>query len=89
MIKYLAKRKGEIMSTITFICGEERKEQLSKGIWSILFQHYFTTVYPNSRVDYENEGKEVYTSRLDDLMKTELCKFQDTEEGLFVEFDST
>ena len=38
---------------------------------------------------YENEGKEVYAARLNELMEKELCKVEETEEGISVEFDST
>lgn len=77
------------MSTITFSCTSEQKEALKTGVWEILRNHYYTTVHPNTNVEYENEGKAVYLARLDTLMKEQLCQMECTDEGLVVEFDST
>mgnify|MGYP004471952791 CR=1 FL=1 len=77
------------MSTITFTCDESQKESIKKGIWSILKNHYFTSAFPNTNVEYENEGDEVYLARLDDLMKDSLCQVEDTGSGISVTFDST
>lgn len=77
------------MSTIIFRCEEERKEELKSGVWRILHEHYSDTVFPNSNVKYEDEGSEIYTQRLYELMETELCKIDDTEDGVRVDFDST
>ena len=54
-----------------------------------MHEHYLNLVYPNSNVKYEDEGEKVYSERLDILMKEELCKITDTEDGMCVEFDST
>lgn len=77
------------MSTIYFKCESTKKEDVKTGVWNILQEHYFNSVYPNSNVEYENEGKEVYLERLNGLMEGELCKVTDTEDGICVEFDST
>lgn len=77
------------MSVILFKCEEERKEELRSKCWQILHDHYSGSVFPNTRVKYENEGEDVYAKRLNNLMKSELCKIEDTEDGVRVEFDST
>jgi hypothetical protein len=77
------------MSVIVFKCGEERRAEVKKTCFAILHNHYSNTVFPNSNVDYENEGKDVYADRLTELMKSELCKIDDTEDGVRFEFDST
>ena len=77
------------MSTITFKCGPERKDEVKTGIWEIIHDHYITTAFPNTNVDYEYEGEEVYADRLDKSMKNGLCKIKETSEGVQVEFDST
>ena len=77
------------MSIIYFKCQPNVKEELKNGVWKILHEHYFCSVFPNTRVKYEDEGEEVYRKRLDELMKVELCKVRDTEDGICVEFDST
>ena len=77
------------MSTITFCCSEKDKDALKAGVLEILRNHYFITVHPNTNAKYENEGEEVYRERLNQLMKNKLCQFEETEEGVLVEFDST
>ena len=77
------------MSIIAFRCQEDDKERVKNAVWKILTDHYYNTVFPNTNVKYDNEGDEVYLSRLDDLMNTELCSISDTEEGIAIEFDST
>ena len=77
------------MSVINFKCEITRKEKLKIGVWNILKEHYLGSVYPNSNVKYEDEGENIYTERLEALMKEELCKIEDTEDGVCVEFDST
>ena len=77
------------MSVILFKCSSERKEYVKKNVWDILHKHYSESVYPNTRVKYEHEGDEVYAARLQDLMKASLCKIEDKDNGIRVEFDST
>jgi hypothetical protein len=77
------------MSVINFRCTSEQKEDVKKKVWNILHEHYSSTVFPNTRVKYEDEGEDVYSSRLNKLMESELCKVEDTEEGIQFEFDST
>ncbi len=77
------------MSTITFNCTDSQKEALKAGIWEIIREHYLSTVFPNSNVQYENEGKAVYRDRISKLMEAELCTVSDEDEGIIVEFDST
>jgi hypothetical protein len=77
------------MSVINFKCAPDKKEFVKNTCWEIIRAHYFDTVYPNTNVEYKNEGKEVYLERLNELMKTELCKTEETEDGLRFEFDST
>lgn len=77
------------MSVINFKCSPEQREAVKQKCWEIIHNHYSTSVYPNSNVDYKNEGKEVYAQRLTDLMASELCKVEETEDGLSFEFDST
>ena len=77
------------MSTIKFTCDESQKESIKKGVWSILKNHYFASAIPNTNVEYEDEGDEVYLARLDDLMKDRLCQVEDTGSGISVTFDST
>ena len=77
------------MSVISFICKEEDRDALKEGVRKALRDHYFLTVLPNSNVKYENEGKDVYLARLDELMNNSLCSITDTEDGISVEFDLT
>lgn len=77
------------MSVIVFKCDSERVEEVKQKFWSILHSHYSGTVFPNTHVKYENEGEDVYAKRLSDLMTTELCNIEETEDGLRIEFDST
>lgn len=76
------------MSTIVFVCETEKRDILKTGVWEILRTHYFQTVFPNTKVKYENEGKEVYLKRLDSI-KDSLCTFTDTDNGVTIEFDVT
>jgi len=76
------------MSTIAFVCDAESKDTIKAGVWEILRAHYLRTVFPNTKVKYEKEGKEVYLSRLDSI-KDSLCSFTDTDDGVTVEFDVT
>ena len=77
------------MSVINFKCSSEQKNDVKKKCWEAIHKHYSNSVFPNSNIKYENEGKDVYSARLDELMKTELCKIEDTEDGVRFEFDST
>ncbi len=77
------------MSTINFICSDTRKEELKTGVWNIVREHYLSTAFPNSNVKFEYEGKDVYRPRMDQLMQDELCRIDDTDSGITVEFDST
>ena len=77
------------MSVIGFKCSDERKDEVKKIVWNILKNHYLSSVFPNTRVQYEHEGDEVYAKRMDELMRASLCKFEDTEDGVRFEFDST
>ncbi len=77
------------MSIIVFRCQEDDKERVKNAVLKILRDHYYNTVFPNTNVNYDNEGDEVYLSRLDELMNTGLCNVNDTEDGVAVEFDST
>lgn len=76
------------MSTIAFVCDAKSKDTIKAGVWEILRAHYFRTVFPNTNVKYENEGEEVYLSRLDSI-KDSLYSFTDTDDGVTVEFDVT
>ena len=77
------------MSVINFKCSPEMREEVKTKCWNILQEHYFGSVFPNTRVEYKHEGKDVYLQRLNELMQAELCKVDDTEDGVRVEFDST
>lgn len=77
------------MSTIYFECESEIKETLSKTVFEIIKQHYLSTVKPAPGEAYEREAVEVYDSRLEQLMKEQLCSTSYSEEGVNVEFDST
>ena len=77
------------MSTIEFCCTEEQKPSLKSGIHEIIENHYFKSVHPNTKAEYEDEGEAVYRERLKKLVSEKLCVFEDTEDGLSVEFDST
>ena len=78
------------MSSILFSCTNEQKDALKTGVREILRNHYFSTVRPNTNVEYKDEGKEVYLARLDELMKKgDLCQIEDADTGITVEFDST
>lgn len=77
------------MSVILFHCDSDKKEEVKNKCWEILHEHYYDSVYPNTHVEYENEGDDVYRSRLNELMQAELCKIEYTEDGIRFEFDST
>ena len=77
------------MSTITFVCSDNQKEALRSGVWELILEHYLGTAFPNSNEEYEREDEEVYRERMDQLMQAELCKINDTDDGVEVEFDST
>lgn len=77
------------MSVINFKCSPEQREEVKTKCWNAVHEHYSDTVYPNTNVKYENEGAAVYNKRLDDLMQSELCKVEETDDGLRFEFDST
>lgn len=77
------------MSVINFKCSPTQREEVKNKCWNIVREHYADSVYPNTNVKYEDEGKEVYTKRLNDLMESELCKIEENEDGLIFEFDST
>ena len=77
------------MSTIKFRCTDEQKLLLRLGIFEIMENHYFKSVHPNTNAEYEDEGEAVYRERLKKLVSEKLCVFEDTEDGLSVEFDST
>lgn len=77
------------MSVINFKCSSERKEEVKNICWNILNKHYLNTVSPNTRVKYEDEGMDVYETRMNELMKSKLCKVVDNEDGIQIEFDST
>ncbi len=77
------------MSVINFVCNNEQKEEVKAGVWEIIREHYLSTVFPNSNVEFEYEGKNAYRPRMEELMKSELCRLEDTEDGLTVDFDST
>ena len=76
------------MSVINFKCSSERKEEVKNICWNILNKHYLNTVSPNTRVKYEDEGMDVYETRMNELMKSKLCKVVDNEDGIQIEFDS-
>ena len=77
------------MSVINFKCSFEKKEEVKNIFWTILQNHYLSTVRPNTNVEYNDEGKEVYFNRMNELMENELCKVNDLENGIQIEFDST
>lgn len=77
------------MSIINFKCSSEKKENVKNTFLKILQKHYLNTVHPNTRVKYDDEGDKVYEMRINELMKTELCKIENTEDGIQIEFDST
>ena len=77
------------MSVIEFDCHGPEKNDVKNGVWKIIQDHYFQTVFPNSKVRYEDEGKEVYLDRLSGLMKNSLCKAYDKDGGVAIEFDFT
>lgn len=77
------------MSTIYFECDSEIKNQISKSVFQIVKQHYLNTVAPPPDKTFERESDEVYDSRMEQLMKDQLYRSSDSEEGVTVEFDST
>lgn len=77
------------MSVINFKCTPEQREYIKQTCWEIIRDHYLDTVHPNTRVQYDDEGREVYSARLDKLMESDLCEVEETEEGIAFTFDST
>ena len=77
------------MSTINFKCSVEEQENVKKLFWNILYEHYMNTVFPNTNIEYKDEGKEIYSNRMKELMEAELYKVEDTEDCVEIEFDST
>lgn len=77
------------MSTIAFVCSAEMKGRIIAGVRQIVFNHYFSSVHPNTRAKYENEGKAVYSERLNHLMDSELFTVEETDEGVAISFDTT
>ena len=78
-----------MMSIVLFKCEDKFKEELKIGVFKILHKHYLNTVSPNTHVKYKDEGEGVYSHRLNELMKTNLCNIEDTDNGISLEFDST
>ena len=77
------------MSIINFTYVEDNKQDVINGVWEIIKEHYFSTAIPSSRTQYEYEGKDIYLERLEELMKSELCEVDDTDDGFYIAFDST
>ena len=77
------------MSVIKFVCKDEQKQDIIKGVWDIIKEHYFTSATPNNTIQYKYEGEEIYRERLDELMDDELCFVEETKDGFSIEFDST
>ncbi len=77
------------MSIIRFKCAEEQKENVKNVFWDILLEHYYDSVYPNTKVEYKNEGDNIYKERLNELMLGYLCKVEATDDGVNIHFDST
>lgn len=77
------------MSVIKFVCTEEQKQDIIKGVWDIIKKHYFRAATPNNTIKYEYEGEDVYLGRLDELMQDELCDITDVDDGFSFTFDST
>ncbi len=77
------------MSTINFICSDTQKKNLKAGVWEIIREHYLSTAFPNSNVEFKYEGKDVYRPRMEELMKDGLCTIEENDSGITVEFDST
>ena len=71
------------MSIIKFVCTEEQKQNIIKGVWEIIKEHYFRAATPNNTIRYEYEGEDVYLGRLDELMQADLCAIADTDDGFF------
>lgn len=76
------------MSEIRFVCSDSQKEEVKAGVWELIREHYLSTVFPNSNVQFEYKGKPHYRP-LEKLMESELCKVEETDEGITVDFDST
>ena len=77
------------MSVIRFQCSGEQKAALIDGVKKIVHNHYLTSVFPNTHVEYKDEGKAVYAERLSELMDRELFSTQDTADGVAISFDTT
>ncbi len=77
------------MSVINFACSEAERDTLKAGVWEIIREHYLSTVFPNSNVEFEYKGRAHYREDMENLMKAELCRIEFTDEGMAVDFDST
>lgn len=77
------------MSVINFRCSEKEAEVVKTKVWAIIKEHYGTSAFPNTNVQYKPESKEVYSARLEELMKSQLCSVADSENGISVTFDTT
>lgn len=77
------------MSIIKFVCTDAQKEEVRAGVWEIIREHYLSTAFPNSNCKFTYEGKDVYRPRMEELMKSDLCTIEETEDGIAVDFDST
>lgn len=77
------------MSVINFKCAPEKREEVKQKCWEIIHKHYSDSVFPNTKVEYKNEGKDIYNRRLTEIMQSELCNVEETDDGLSFTFDST
>ena len=77
------------MGTININCEKDKAELVKKTVFNIIRSHYLDTVYPNSNIEYEDEGKDVYEERMTDLMNRSLFSCEENDEGLVIEFDTT
>lgn len=77
------------MSTIRFNADKSEQSFLKRGVWDMVKEHYFTSVYPNTLVKFDYEGEDIYLERLEKLMQEELCEFKEEDDCLIFEFDST
>ena len=87
IVKYY--RKVSVVSVIKFVCSEEQKQDIIKGVWNIVKEHYFSAATPNNTIKYEYEGEDIYLERLDALMQSELCAIAADDDGFSFTFDST
>lgn len=77
------------MSLIVFKCGKDIKEDVLNGFWKILHDHYMSAAFPCTYEEYEDEGDDIYSERMNKLMESELVKVKRTRDGLSIEFDTT